>query len=81
MQSSFGFLSEGKPMSPLDGLKWTISTIAAGITLTWGAYAVFDTKAEAVYRAATLHTEIESASNSIEKRLERIENKLDRIRK
>lgn len=82
MQSSSGRMSERQgPVSPLDMIKWTLSSLAAGVAIVTTAYGVFDTRSEAIIRHHALEIEIDQASGSIEKRLERIETKLDRMRR
>lgn len=70
-----------EPMSPLDVLKWTLSTMSAAVALIWGAYGVFETKDEAKLRTSAIEEKVEFKSDVIESRLQRIENKLDTLRR
>lgn len=62
-----------------DILQWTINKIAIGVTLAAAAFTVFETKNEATTKHNQSEVIYTNTLNDIKNRLDRMENKIDKL--
>lgn len=62
-----------------DIVQWTINKIAIGVTLAAAAFTMFETKQDASSRQSANDAIYSNTLNDIKNRLDRMENKLDKL--